>query len=485
MDSSTVSAVGCNAATNQCANDVIQNNTVTYAGWAFYPMGGDNVMIRNNSVQYVDHGASTGGVHWYFYGNHIYDQGVWDDNGSEWCGSSINTGTIAAVGSGYTNGDVVTVVQSGASGGTFSLTVSGGVVTGITKVAQGTGYTAPGGSAVGLATTGGSGTGLTITITNNGCNAFHHDGVHCYSNSSSVAYIYNNRFDGMSGTNYNQPIFLEGGNASDPTRCFNTSTAPNVSYIFNNISLLAFNVNFGGAPQGSVTDLNVNSGDIYANNLNKGAYNLTGTPPGLEIQQIPNSECPTCGVSLYNNAISSLGTGLVATYSSNNNVDYNAYEHCRSVAGCFISGGGPICNGCGFLNAANATANGQPGAANLVTKTTAAGYTYEGHGIASPTLYNGGVDNDYFLLNSACVVPSTGASCAPSASSPLRAAGINLYSICNGQPNPGLGALCFDINGVARPSSAAWDIGPYQFVTGTQTPKGVSAVGVGASGAVN
>jgi hypothetical protein len=39
--------------------------------------------------------------------------------------------------------------------------------------------------------------------------------------------------------------------------------------------------------------------------------------------------------------------------------------------------------------------------------------------------------------------------------------GANLYSICNGQPNPGIGALCSDNAGVARSSSANWDIGAY------------------------
>ena len=52
-------------------------------------------------------------------------------------------------------------------------------------------------------------------------------------------------------------------------------------------------------------------------------------------------------------------------------------------------------------------------------------------------------------------------------------AGTNLYSTCNGQPNPGLGALCFDAAGVARPSSAAWDIGAYQYVPATNGPEGL------------
>jgi hypothetical protein len=74
------------------------------------------------------------------------------------------TATVAAGGTGYTVGNVVTVVQGGASGGTMTVTaVTGGVVTGLSgqSTAPGTGYSV----ATGLATTGGSGTGLTVNIT--------------------------------------------------------------------------------------------------------------------------------------------------------------------------------------------------------------------------------------------------------------------------------------------------------------------------------
>lgn len=70
----------------------------------------------------------------------------------------------ASAGSNYVVGDVITVVQSGASGGQLSVTTisSGGVVTGVSIIvgSQGTGYSA----ASNLATTGGSGTGLEINI---------------------------------------------------------------------------------------------------------------------------------------------------------------------------------------------------------------------------------------------------------------------------------------------------------------------------------
>lgn len=58
--------------------------------------------------------------------------------------------------------------------------------------------------------------------------------------------------------------------------------------------------------------------------------------------------------------------------------------------------------------------------------------------------------------------PSLDASYGPNAGSPVIQTGMNLYSTCNGQARPGLGALCYDKAGVARPSSGAWDIGAYQ-----------------------
>jgi hypothetical protein len=66
---------------------------------------------------------------------------------------------------------------------------------------------------------------------------------------------------------------------------------------------------------------------------------------------------------------------------------------------------------------------------------------------------------------------------APISGSPLIGAGANLYSICNMQPNPGLGALCFDRNGAARPHTGAWDAGAYAFGTSgaPQSPSGLSS----------
>ena len=79
-----------------------------------------------------------------------------------------STGTAVHASGGGTNyavGDIVTVVQTGASGGQVKVTSvgGGGIVTGILPVQglQGTGYT----PATGVAVTGGTGTGLLIDLT--------------------------------------------------------------------------------------------------------------------------------------------------------------------------------------------------------------------------------------------------------------------------------------------------------------------------------
>jgi hypothetical protein len=54
--------------------------------------------------------------------------------------------------------------------------------------------------------------------------------------------------------------------------------------------------------------------------------------------------------------------------------------------------------------------------------------------------------------------------------SPAIGAGANLYTVCNGQPNPGLGALCSDLSGNPRPSSGAWDAGAFSFNSAPNPP---------------
>lgn len=69
---------------------------------------------------------------------------------------------VGSGGTGYVVGDIVTLVQGGASGGTLRVAgVSTGVATSAVWVTSGTGYT----TASGVTTSGGTGTGLTINLT--------------------------------------------------------------------------------------------------------------------------------------------------------------------------------------------------------------------------------------------------------------------------------------------------------------------------------
>lgn len=74
---------------------------------------------------------------------------------------SVMTATLNFPGSGYTNGDIVTI-DAGNSDATVQLTVVGGDVTGVTLVAAGTGYS----DAANVSTSyGGAGSGCTVDIT--------------------------------------------------------------------------------------------------------------------------------------------------------------------------------------------------------------------------------------------------------------------------------------------------------------------------------
>lgn len=58
--------------------------------------------------------------------------------------------------------------------------------------------------------------------------------------------------------------------------------------------------------------------------------------------------------------------------------------------------------------------------------------------------------------------PKLGANFVPTVGSGAIGAGLNFFATCNGRPNPGLGALCFDKNGVARASVGVWNIGAFE-----------------------
>jgi hypothetical protein len=133
-------------------------------------------------------------------------------------------------------------------------------------------------------------------------------------------------------------------------------------------------------------------------------------------------------------------TGHEDTYGATITGDYNAYSQCPgygSVEGnclnAFVVGGGS--------NWANYMANS---------------FGQEQHS-----------KNTGLFSSTYCCTGTLGlnSSLQPLAGSVVIGNGVNLYSVCNGQPNPGLGALCNDIAGNARPVSDPWDMGAYEYGT--------------------
>jgi hypothetical protein len=259
--------------------------------------------------------------------------------------------------------------------------------------------------------------------------AYHHDGIHCYGGSggnTQLAYIYNNQFDGATGGNFNQAIFLEGNTST--TRCM---VPGGTVYIFNNIAIINGSSPAIASIYGNATTGDVN--DIFANNT------ILNSTPGSS-QSCMNFQ-NSSSTRVENNATGGcgelVGTGgvLSTTYVA---FDYNTYENCSSY-NCFAAVG--VDSG-SFATWQAGSCTGSPGTCDQHSKANLGSSTY-------------------FNLASGCTPGSVGQSCAPQSGSPLIGSGANLFNLCNGKPNPGLGALCSDINGIARASSGAWDVGGF------------------------
>jgi hypothetical protein len=255
----------------------------------------------------------------------------------------------------------------------------------------------------------------------------HHDGVHAYDFSGgtmSNLYVYNNLLDGNAGTNENAGIYIESNDQQGTiTSCG----------VFNNI----FNRGAGGNASGAIADysnngcLDVNN-TIYTDMLSVEFTSSTGATI------YNNIICATCGLGNGSKYLNGGDGGKFATS------DYNDFYPAPTVVGSnsFIPPGGNCC--------IDTLANWQ--------KAT----SFDSHSIT--------------------VNPNLTSSYTPSSSSAVTSGGLNLYSVCNGQPNPGLGALCYDAAGNARPPTGAWTLGAYSATTTAKAapapPTGVKGVAV-------
>jgi hypothetical protein len=234
-------------------------------------------------------------------------------------------------------------------------------------------------------------------------NLNHHDGVHIWSfgtgNSITGAYVYNNYFSGNFGMHMNSAIYQE---------AFPTGA---IDWVFNNVVAPS-----GGSTGNGYMGLGANGGAGGWNAVNNTIFGYSTSIAG-EINT--NSTAGT----IYNNVIATVQTAL-GVASPPAAVDYDNYWALGS--GGLTGGGASLAVWVGYCQSSYTSTVG-----------------CDAHATASN--------------------PNLSSSFVPNAGSATFQAGKNLYSTCNGQPNPGLGALCYDAAGNQRPQSGNWDIGAFQY----------------------
>ena len=267
----------------------------------------------------------------------------------------------------------------------------------------------------------------------------HHNGIHCYTGGSGYAphyngfYVYNNLFNGDPGAHATSWFFVE--NCSDDATNY---------YTFNNIF--------------ASTNEDPANGDMAVEKGNDPTYDNTfvgATGGGWLVYTAYSGDHDLRNNIVYNGMIGeATRSGCGGTPPSGYSCptyspapSHNLYANSDGGGAAFVCPGGSEYNwSSGWSNwvscLGGSNSFGPPGSSETVT--------------------NPGLDSNY----------------DPTSGSPALGAGQNLYSTCNGQPNPGLGALCSSYGGptpsgpgagpngswvtpTARPSSAAWTVGAY------------------------
>jgi hypothetical protein len=243
----------------------------------------------------------------------------------------------------------------------------------------------------------------------------HHNGVFIFANQTGNAlsgcYVYNNYFYGSFGSGTSPGLYLD-----------NVSTGDFRCTAFNNVIVPSTT---GSGGEGGLTAQNESGSgpvDLIAYNNTVAASSASAGPSGLWIQGA------SMATTLENNIIYGWNYDLnTQSGAYNPTSNYNAWY--TGAAGLFNVNGSEY-----STLAAWQSASGQDA----------------GSISANPN------------LNLSTWVPNS--------ASPVIGLGTNLYSLCAGQPNPGLGALCFDKNGTARPSTGNWDAGAFQYGSVVMTP---------------
>jgi hypothetical protein len=241
---------------------------------------------------------------------------------------------------------------------------------------------------------------------NDSIDSYHHNGIYFWAEQSSGSTISNAYF-------YNNVMYGNWGAANCTAGIFlSQGSGDTVSgpYIFNNVIDQTTGVCGNGA-----YSMNVGTPHFYNNTSIEGFVDGPDGPIGSGVWENNIYSSP-----------SGTGQGIYDTTKGLTASDYNAWYSLGSYS--------MIWNNNGGYNSLAAWK---------------AGTGFDGHSVTSN--------------------PNLSSSYVPNSGSPVIAAGTNLYSVCNGQPNPGLGALCADAAGNARPVSGNWDMGAYAYNTSTST----------------
>jgi hypothetical protein len=137
-----------------------------------------------------------------------------------------------------------------------------------------------------------------------GDDAYHHDGIHCYTSDNGAGpshyagfYIYDNTFGGNNGANMTAQIFVEGGTGSGSTPCADASSP---IWVFNNVASVSRGVDNGV--------FGIFSGDPRVlNNTLIGSDTSSGV--GLDV----GSDVPPRSVQVLNNVVSTANQLIVGT----------------------------------------------------------------------------------------------------------------------------------------------------------------------------
>jgi hypothetical protein len=262
---------------------------------------------------------------------------------------------------------------------------------------------------------------------------FHHNAIHFFQGNNtnstiSHIYIYNNEFDGPVGDCcVTAQIYVDNNG---------TQTGFTNSYVFNNVFSYASTDCTNTCGNGL---LNVSSGNGWTVVNNTFIGDATSNSAVGECMQFYD-----ISASVYENNINTRCNEIIEAKSgaSFSTLNYNLYTN--SAGGDFIWQGNDYSTG-QFSNWQSAS---------------------------------GADAKSHYYSTDAVPLCSSNTNCSNvllATGSTAIGFGTNLTSMCAGQPNPGLGALCADKAGNTRPAAGNWDAGAFAYTSSTSTGTGPTA----------